>query len=79
MKIKVNGADQVIVNSLSIAELLKANKVDKPDMVSIQINGEFLDKSEFGSTTVKENDEVDFLYFMGGGQEKLYQVLNINI
>lgn len=79
MKVKVNGADQVIENVLSISELLKTNKVDKPEMVSVQINGEFLDRSAFESTLVKENDEVDFLYFMGGGQENStkYQVMSI--
>lgn len=80
MKVKVNGTDQVYENALSISELLKANKVDKPEMVSVQINGEFLDRSEFGSTLTKENDEVDFLYFMGGGQGNVsieYLVLSI--
>jgi sulfur carrier protein len=36
-------------------------------MVSVQLNGEFLKREEFDSTLVREKDEVDFLYFMGGG------------
>ena len=37
-------------------------------MVSVQINGEFVDRGDFNSTLVNDNDEVDFLYFMGGGR-----------
>jgi sulfur carrier protein len=36
-------------------------------MVSVQLNGEFVDRQQFAATMFKEGDEVDFLYFMGGG------------
>lgn len=69
MKIKVNGIEQEInKDALSIAELLGIAKVETPESVSVQLNGEFVDKAEFGAVRLKDNDEVDFLYFMGGGQ-----------
>ena len=67
MKIKVNGAVQEIGAGLKIADLLVHNKVEQPDMVSVQVNGEFVQRDRYGATTLEENDEVDFLYFMGGG------------
>jgi len=68
MKIKVNGQDRLIeACSLTIAELIKTENVENPDMVSIQLNGEFVDKGKLGATYLKDADEVDFLYFMGGG------------
>jgi sulfur carrier protein len=67
MKIKVNGAAQELEAGLSIADLLVRNKVERPDMVSVQLNGEFVQRDQCGATTLKEHDEVDFLYFMGGG------------
>ncbi len=67
MKLKVNGQDQEQASGISLADLLKVNAVKNPDMVSVQINGEFVDKADFASTAVKDNDEIDFLYFMGGG------------
>jgi len=67
MKIKVNGKEQLIDNNSSITELLKTANVENPQMVSVQLNGEFLDKSKFGVTQLRESDAVDFLYFMGGG------------
>jgi len=36
-------------------------------MVSIQLNGQFVNRDDFDSTQVAEGDELDFLYFMGGG------------
>lgn len=68
MKVKVNGEEQIFVNAVSISDLLQLNKVDKPEMVSVQLNGEFVERDDFHATNVNENDEVDFLYFMGGGQ-----------
>ncbi|MCQ9205036.1 MAG: sulfur carrier protein ThiS [Omnitrophica bacterium] len=68
MKIKVNGKEQILdKDSISVKELLNVSKVEKPDMVSVQLNGEFVKKEDYSNTSVKESDEVDFLYFMGGG------------
>ena len=69
MKIKVNGKDQSIQkNAVSISDLLKLNKVESIEMVSVQLNGNFIDKNNFEKTLLKEKDELDFLYFMGGGE-----------
>ncbi|PCJ60979.1 MAG: thiamine biosynthesis protein ThiS [Planctomycetota bacterium] len=67
MKIKVNGEEKEITGEINITTLLKENDVEQPDMVSVQLNGEFVERDVFESTSVKENDEVEFLYFMGGG------------
>lgn len=71
MKIKVNGKEQVLdKDSISVKELLNVSKVEKPDMLSVQLNGEFVKKEDYSNTFVKESDEVDFLYFMGGGSNQ---------
>jgi len=71
-KIQVNGKEQIIETaSISILELIKLNKVLNADMVSVQLNGEFVDREGYSSTQLKDNDEVDFLYFMGGGSISL--------
>ncbi len=70
MKIKVNGKDQSIQkNAVSVSELLICNKVESIEMVSVQLNGIFIDKNDFDKISLKENDELDFLYFMGGGEK----------
>lgn len=68
MKIKVNGKEQEINRQFNIAEFLVVNKVEMPDMVSVQLNGEFVQRDKFTSVFIKEHDEVEFLYFMGGGK-----------
>ena len=68
MQIKVNGEAQEVTDAMNVATLLTKNDVEKPEMVSVQVNGEFVDKDNYDSTTLSEGAEVDFLYFMGGGQ-----------
>ena len=69
MKITVNGKEQSFTeDTLSLKELLTVCKVSQPDMVSVQLNGEFVTKDNYQTTKVKPNDEIDFLYFMGGGK-----------
>ena len=69
MKIKVNGSEQEYSKvEIGLIELLHANKVAKPELVSVQLNGNFVNHDLYTQTSLKENDEVDFLYFMGGGQ-----------
>ena len=66
-KIKVNGETQEVQLPLSLSELIKQNDVQQPDMVSVQINEDFVDRAEWDGIQIKEGDSVDFLYFMGGG------------
>lgn len=67
-KIKVNGEERNVNLPLSVTDLLKIEKVPQPDMVSVEVNGEFLARNEFPAKQIAEGDEVEFLYFMGGGQ-----------
>ncbi len=66
-QIKVNGEVQTIDLPLSVTELIRKNNVEQPEMVSVQVNEEFADREEWDSIQLKDGDEVDFLYFMGGG------------
>ena len=52
---------------LTLAELIKLNKVFLPEMVTIQVNEDFVEKEDYEKIQLKEGDRVDFLYFMGGG------------
>ncbi|MHC4087967.1 MAG: sulfur carrier protein ThiS, partial [Planctomycetota bacterium] len=48
--------------------LLVEQKVKMPDMVSVELNGQILRRTEFEQTVLKNDDKVEFLYFMGGGR-----------
>lgn len=66
-KITVNGEVQEVQSGISLTELIKQNNVEQPEMVSVQVNDDFVDRSEWDALEIKEGDVVDFLYFMGGG------------
>jgi sulfur carrier protein len=68
MTITINGdKSMVAADSITLSELLAQNDVKMPETVSVQLNGSFIASADFGHTTVTDGDEVDFLYFMGGG------------
>lgn len=66
-KIIVNGEAQEVQLPLTLTALIKQNDVQQPEMVSVQVNEDFADRSEWDGIQIKEGDTVDFLYFMGGG------------
>ncbi|MGA1862082.1 sulfur carrier protein ThiS [Deferribacter thermophilus] len=68
MKIKVNG-EYLNYNgeNLTVAKLLSLKNVEDIDTVVVQLNGEFLDKSKYHEIVLKDNDEIEYLYFVGGG------------
>ena len=66
-KIYVNGDAQEVSLPLNVSELIKQLLVENPEMVSVQVNDDFVDRSEWDTLLIKEGDSVDFLYFMGGG------------
>ena len=66
-KITVNGVAQEVQLPISLTELIKQNDVQQPEMVSVQVNDDFVDRNEWDALQIKEGDSVDFLYFMGGG------------
>ncbi len=65
--ITVNGDKQEVALPITVSELIKQNNVAQPDMVSVQINEEFVEREDYDTTTLNDGDTVDFLYFMGGG------------
>ncbi|MDR0408050.1 MAG: sulfur carrier protein ThiS [Campylobacteraceae bacterium] len=68
MKVNINGdIKEFSQKKLSVAELLKIENIEMPDAVSVQLNDEFLRQAEYENALLKENDTVNFLYFMGGG------------
>ncbi len=68
-KITVNEKEQEVSLPLTLSQLITQNNVLQPDMVSVQINGSFVERENFSSTAINEGDEIDFLYFMGGGAQ----------
>ncbi len=68
MNLTVNGTQIETRDDISVTELLREQKVKMPDMVSVELNGEILERQSFATTALEAGDAVEFLYFMGGGR-----------
>lgn len=67
MIITVAGNKTEVEDGISIARLIEVVKVENPLYVTVSVNEEFIDSNAFEEMVLKENDSVEFLYFMGGG------------
>ena len=68
MKITVAGVTKEVADGLTVAQLIEQEKVETPQYVTVTINDDFVASEDKESTVLKEGDNVEFLYFMGGGQ-----------
>ena len=65
-KIQLNGKKITIKQKISIFDLLKKHKLDKKK-VAIELNGSILSKKSFKKITIKNDDRIEIVHFIGGG------------
>ena len=68
MIITVAGVKKEVADGLTVAQLVIDEKVETPQYVTVTINDDFVEHGQFEETVLKGGDNVEFLYFMGGGQ-----------
>lgn len=68
MKITVAGEVKEVAEGITVAELVVTEKVETPEYVTVSVNEEFVESGKFADKILKEGDNVEFLYFMGGGR-----------
>lgn len=66
MQVKINGKTEDIQGG-TVLDLLKAKNIE-PQMVAIEVNDSMLDRIHLATTTLKEGDQIEFLFYMGGGR-----------
>ena len=67
MTITVAGEKKEYKDGLTLPELIVKENVDMPEYVTVSINEEFVATEDKEKTVLKDDDNVEFLYFMGGG------------
>jgi sulfur carrier protein len=67
MFITVAGDKKEVKDGLTLTELIAQENVETPEYVTVSINEEFVENSQIEGTVLKDGDNVEFLYFMGGG------------
>lgn len=64
--IYLNGKKEEIPESFSIGQLLETKKI-RPEVVTVELNEQIVEKNKYPQTFLKTNDKLEFVYFMGGG------------
>lgn len=67
MNLLVNGKTMDMCTGITVAKLLVEQKIESPEMVSVELNNRILEREEYADTVLHDNDALEFLYFMGGG------------
>ena len=67
MKIIIAGEKKEVEEGINVAKLIEIENVETPEYVTVSVNEEFVDQNAFESHILKDGDEIEFLYFMGGG------------
>lgn len=66
MQVKINGKPEE-AQGTTVLDLLKAKNID-PQMVAVELNSTMLERDRLATTLVKEGDQLEFLFYMGGGR-----------
>lgn len=68
MNIVIAGEKKEVKDGITVSQLIIDENVENPQYVTVTLNDEFLKSDQLSTTVLKENDSVEFLYFMGGGR-----------
>ncbi|WP_044974764.1 sulfur carrier protein ThiS [Ruminococcus sp. HUN007] len=68
MTITVAGVKKEVNDGLTVSQLVTDEKVETPQYVTVTVNDDFVKSGQFEETVLKDGDNVEFLYFMGGGR-----------
>jgi len=66
IKIKVNGKVKSINDNFKISDLVKNLKIPMKK-VAIELNQKIIDKKNINKISLKKNDKVEIVHFIGGG------------
>lgn len=66
IQIQLNGKPNSIASGTTVSALLQKWKV-RPELVTVEINEEILQKLDYDGTVIRDGDRVEFVFYMGGG------------
>ena len=66
IKIRLNGKEQEIQSGMAVSDLLLKWKI-RPELVTVELNENILQKLDYDGTRIQEGDHVEFVFYMGGG------------
>lgn len=66
MVIYLNGKEEEIEENMSILKLLESKEI-RPEVVTVEQNGQIIEREKFKDSSLNQGDRVEFVYYMGGG------------
>jgi thiazole synthase len=70
MRLSINGEIRDVASSGTVADLLSMLELDARK-IAIELNREIVPRSAYGSTALTENDKIEIVHFIGGGNAPL--------
>lgn len=67
MKLTIAGEVKEYPDGTTVKQVIDNEDVDEPLYVTVSVNDEFVRSEDFETRELADGDEVEFLYFMGGG------------
>lgn len=67
MTIQVAGTKKEYPDGLTVEKLILLEQVDMPEYVTVTVNDDFIRSEDRAEKRLQDGDNVEFLYFMGGG------------
>lgn len=70
IQVFINGKPETLREPVPLVEFLKEKKI-RPEVISVEINGEILKREDFEKALLKEGDEVEIVFHLSGGEKHL--------
>ena len=70
MMITLNGEKKTVPDGITVVGLLEFLKVQQ-ERVAVEMNLEIIKKDKFGTTAIKEGDNLEVVSFMQGGFSRI--------
>ena len=69
MKIRLNGEAKEIEEGTTLPSLVEGLSL-APERIAVELNGEVVRRADWPRVTLEEDDRVEVVHFVGGGDEK---------
>ena len=75
MQIHINGEMRDVAGPASLQDLISILNL-KVDRLAIELNGEVVRLGDWATTDLRDNDKVEIVHFVGGGNQQNERVQN---
>lgn len=69
MRIRLNGEEKDIEEDTTLPTLVESFSL-APERIAVELNGEVVRRADWPRVTLKEDDRVEVVHFVGGGSSE---------